>query len=138
MPIEFRSEAKANKNFDQPWTITSGVTHSVCAIPTEFGGLGGGFSPEDLFLQAAINCFIGTFKVIAKLSKMNFSELHVVGKLIVDKNDQKKILMKAIHLDIFITEADRPDRLDTIVAKTIRDGFILNSIKSEITYALNP
>ena len=44
--------------------------------------------------------------------------------------------MKAVHLDILISDVDRPDRLEAVVAKVIRDGFILNSIKSEIGFDL--
>ena len=136
LPLEFQSEAKANKNVNEPWIISSGEISSVCAIPPEFGGAGGGFSPEDLFLQAAINCFVGTFKAVAQLSKISFSEVHVRGKLTVDKNNENKVVMKAISLEIEVTAADRPERLDGLVAKVIRDGFILNSMNSEVTYTL--
>jgi organic hydroperoxide reductase OsmC/OhrA len=136
LPLEFFSEARAEQNFEQPWMISSGEMKSSCAIPAEFGGSGGGFSPEDLFLQAAINCFIGTFKVVAKLSKLNYSEVHVKGKLDVNKNDDGKIVMKSISLVIKISDVDRPERLESIVAKVMRDGFILNSVKSELSYKL--
>jgi organic hydroperoxide reductase OsmC/OhrA len=137
LPLDFFSEAKATKNFEEAWPISSGPMKSVCAIPPEFGGAGGGFSPEDLFLQAAINCFMGTFKVVAKLSKISFSEVHVKGKLQVGKNEDNKVAMKSIELEIHIADADRPDRMDAIVAKSIRDGFILNSVKSQVTYSLH-
>lgn len=136
LPLEFISEAKADKTFDQPWAITSGEMKSICSIPPEFGGSGGGFSPEDLFLQAAINCFVGTFKVVAKLSKLSYSEVHVKGALNVGKNDEGKVVMKTIDLEIRISDVDRPDRLESIVAKVINDGFILNSIKSKVSYTL--
>lgn len=136
LPSEFKSEAQADNDFGQPWNVTSGESKTVCAIPPEFGGQGGGFSPEDLFLQAAVNCFVGTFKVVAKLSKLSFSKIHVMGNLIVDKNEQGQVVMKSVHLDISILDVDRPDRLPNIVAKSIRDGFILNSIRSELSYTL--
>ncbi len=137
LPIVFHSEARADKNFENSWAITSGSSQAVCAIPIEFGGKGNGFSPEDLFLQAAINCFVGTFKVVAKLSKISFAEIHVSGKLTVDKSNDDRISMKTIDLNITVLDADRLDRIESIVAKSIRDGFILNSLKSEINYTLN-
>lgn len=136
LPIEFYSEAKANGAFEAPWQIVSGHSQAFCAIPSSFGGKGGGFSPEDLFLQAAMNCFIGTFKVVAVLSKVSYSEVQVSGKLLVDRNDQGKTVMKSIHLEICVLAADPASRLAAIVAKTIRDGFILNSLKSDISYTL--
>lgn len=136
LPLEFKSEAKADHLLERAWTVTSGSNETLCAIPQEFGGQGGGFSPEDLFLQAAINCFVGTFKVIAKLSKVSFEQVEVKGKLSVDKNAENKTVMKSVHLDIYISGVERPDRIESVVAKTIKDGFILNSIKSELTYSL--
>lgn len=137
LPVHFNSEAIANKNFEEPWVIKSSSTESQCAIPPEFGGHGGGFSPEDLFLQAAINCFLGTFKVMARLSKISFDQIQVQGNLSVDKNEENKTVMKSVHLNISFSGVDRPDRVETLVAKVIKDGFILNSIKSDITYNLN-
>lgn len=136
LPLEFKALATANSNFNQTWTINSGANQAVCAIPPEFGGDGGGFSPEDLFLQAAINCFVGTFKVIAKLSKISFELVQVNGTLIVDKNEGGKVVMKKIHFEISLSGVDRPERIETVVSKTIKDGFILNSIKSEVTHSL--
>ena len=137
LPIEFKSDAKTDNKFDQCWEVTSGNFKAVCAIPTEFGGAGGGFSPEDLFLQSAINCFVGTFKVMAKLSKLYFGELEVKGNLVVDKNSVGKIVMKSIHLEITISQVDRFERAENIALKALKEGYILNSLKSEITHSLN-
>jgi len=136
LPIEFQSHAQANKNFEESWVLTSGMNQAVCAIPPEFGGAGGGFSPEDLFLQAAINCFIGTFKVMAKMSRINFEQLEVKGNLVVDKNQNGKTVMKSIHLEIIIGQVERPERAEMIALKAMKEGFILNSLNSEITHVI--
>ncbi len=136
LPIDFKSQALATGHFEDSWSINSGPQKAKCAIPSEFGGNGAGFSPEDLFLQALINCFIGTFKVYAKASKVGFSNLSLKGILTVDQGPEKKIWMKSVLLEIQIDGVDRPDRIETIVSKTIKDGFILNSVKSEISYKL--
>lgn len=135
-PMNFVSVANASGDHQKTWTIASVDAEAACCIPIEFGGSGGGFSPEDLFLQSAINCFVGTFKVICKLSKVHFASVVVKGHLVVDKDETGKIRMKAIHLDITVTGADRPERIQTLAEKTLRDGYILNSIKSEVTHEL--
>ncbi|MBC7467027.1 MAG: OsmC family protein [Bdellovibrio sp.] len=136
LPLEFSSQASATGDFEKTWPITSGSIQAICSIPTEFGGAGGGFSPEDLFLQALMNCFIGTFKVYAKASRITFSQLNIKGQLTVDQNDSKSMCMKKALLSIEVHGVDRPDRIETIVAKTLRDGFILNSVKTEIQHEL--
>ena len=136
LPMEFQSHAQADKNFEDAWVVTSGKNQTHCAIPPEFGGSGGGFSPEDLFLQAAINCFIGTFKVMTKMSRINFETLEVKGSLVVDKNSIGKTVMKSIHLEIMIGQVERPERTEAIALKAIKEGFILNSLNSEITHSI--
>ncbi len=136
LPIEFRSEAVATGEFDKVWSTTSNSSIIHNAIPAEFGGAGGGFSPEDLYLQAIMNCFVGTFKVVAKSSKVNFANVFVSGCLMVDKGADGRPCMKSISLQIKVVDADRPDRIETLVNKVFRDGFIINSVKTEITFKL--
>lgn len=137
LPVEFRSEAEASGNFEQPWQVKSGEGTASCAIPVEFGGKGGGFSPEDLFLQALMNCFVGTFKVYAKGSRVNFSRLLVKGALTVEQDSARQPVMKIAVLEIDLYGVDRPDRVSILVAKALREGFILNSVKTEIQHTLH-
>jgi organic hydroperoxide reductase OsmC/OhrA len=134
--FDFFSEAEAHQQFDQPWTVKSGPMQALCSIPNEFNGAGGGFSPEDFYLQALINCFVGTFKVYAKASKVVFQDVSVKGSLNVGPNAEGKVVMKKVTLNIQVNGCERPDRIQTLVAKVIRDGYVLNSVKSEIEYSL--
>jgi len=136
LPIHFKSETSADKFFESPWTIYSDKIYSTCAIPKDFGGVGGGLSPEDLYLQSIISCFVGTFKVLAKNSRLEFSKLNVAGQLVVDKDQNSKIVMKSINLKIQLQKPDRPDRMTNLVEKAIKTGFIINSVKTEINYDL--
>ncbi|MES2769885.1 MAG: OsmC family protein [Bdellovibrionota bacterium] len=136
LPIEFKSKATASGEFVQPWLIECGEYSAKCAVPSEFGGVGDGFSPEDLFLQALMNCFIGTFKVYAKSSKIHFSKLELNGNLVVDQNSSREVRMHKCDLTVQIWGAERPDRAKTLADKVFRDGFILNSVKTEISYKL--
>jgi organic hydroperoxide reductase OsmC/OhrA len=135
-PIEFESSAFANGHFEKSWRIESRDRQALCAIPTEFGGAGGAFCPEDLFLHAIINCFIGTFKVYSRASKINFSDLNVKGRLSIDKDSYAKVMKKKCFLDINIDGVEKSDRIQTLVTKVLRDGYILNSVKTEIEYQL--
>jgi organic hydroperoxide reductase OsmC/OhrA len=136
LPLEFESSASASGEMSKPWHIQSGDQSANCSVPPEFGGPGGGFSPEDLYLQALINCFVGTFKVYAKGSRINFSRLDVTANLTVDKDAAGAVRMQRCHLYINVLGAEKPDRIKVLVEKVFRDGFILNSVKTEIHYNL--
>ncbi len=136
LPVNFQSSATASGDPLEPWLIQSGAHSAMVSIPPEFGGQGGGFSPEDLFLQALINCFIGTFKVYAKGSKIYFTNLEVSGNLKIDLNSSGAVRMQTCDLKIDIFDVEKPDRVKALVEKVFRDGFILNSVKTEIHHSL--
>jgi organic hydroperoxide reductase OsmC/OhrA len=102
----------------------------------EFEGAGGGLSPEDLFAQALTNCFVATFKVYAHHSRLNFKEVRVKSDLIVDLDDNKKPVMKKLVLRAVIVGADNPQKAQTLAERAMKQGFILNSVKTEIDFEI--
>ena len=120
LPIDFESSAQSTSGTRSSWSVSSGAFHAECAVPAEFGGNGAGFSPEDFFAQALMNCFVGTFKVYSEASKVSFSDLTVRAKLTVDKNEQGQTVMSRCHLSIWIKGVAQPDRVQTLVTKTSR------------------
>lgn len=136
LPVVFSSQAQANAGIDSPWSIQSGEQSTACAIPLEFGGSGGGFSPEDLFAQALTNCFLATFKVYAHASKVNFKNIRVRSALTVDHGPQGRPVMSKCVLQIEVSGAERPDRVETLVSKALKSGFIINSVGTVIEHQL--
>ncbi|MFZ4405582.1 MAG: OsmC family protein [Pseudobdellovibrionaceae bacterium] len=132
-PLSFYTHSKSLFGIQTPWPIESQNITNPCAIPPEFEGPGGGLSPEDLFAQALTNCFVATFKVYAEKSKVSFKEVVVQSELIVDMDSLQKPVMKKCLLNIKIYGAANPDRLKTIAEKALQSGFILNSVKTEIS-----
>jgi uncharacterized OsmC-like protein len=131
-PISFYGEGKADSGIKSHWSNLASDYKSDCCVPQEFEGAGGTFSPEDYFLMALQNCFIATFKVYSEYSKVTFGEIFVKSELIVDKNENQKPIMKALKMKIQITAPSDERKVKFIVAKTLENGFILNSVKTEI------
>jgi len=48
----------------------------VSAPPAEFGGPGDKWSPESLLIAAVADCFILSFRAIARASKLEWTDLH--------------------------------------------------------------
>ena len=135
-PIKFTSKACAISGIFNTWKVQSLKNEAICAVPNEFGGPGGGFSPEDFFAQALMNCFLATFKVYAEGSKIIYSEVEVSSELTVDKNESGQPIMFHFIIHILIKDGQRPDRIEQIVLKSLRSGFILNSVKTKIEHTL--
>lgn len=136
-PIVFDASAEADAGIQSSWTCLAANRESVCAVPKEFEGSGEGLSPEDLFALALLNCFIGTFKVYAEKSKVRFEHLRANASLKVDLNDEKKPVMKSCHLHVKIRGGENNAKLKTIADRAFRAGFILNSVRTDLTFELD-
>ena len=62
---------------------SDGVAALESAPPAEFGGPGDQWSPESLLVAAVADCFVLSFRAIARASKLEWISLHcnVIGKL---------------------------------------------------------
>ncbi len=135
-PIAFHAAARSTSGIQSLWSSESQNIKSLCAIPPEFEGPGGAISPEDLFAQALTNCFIATFKVFAEKSRVHFVNLDVKTKLIADLSDSKKPVMKSCVLSVTISGCENPERTRSIAEKAFSSGFIINSVKTEMSMQL--
>jgi peroxiredoxin-like protein len=57
----------------------------VTAPPAEFGGPGNQWSPETLLVAAVADCFILTFRAIARASKLEWSALECSAEGVLDR-----------------------------------------------------
>jgi organic hydroperoxide reductase OsmC/OhrA len=135
-PVRFEARAEAKNGMRTAWMIQSGEFQTMCAVPPEFNGAGGGFSPEDLFAQALTNCFLATFKVYAEHSKLNYSEIIANAQLLVDLNEDRKPVMKSFQLKATIRQPSNVERAKVLAEKAMRSGFILNSVKTDLNFEL--
>jgi len=65
----------------------AGAPALVTAAPAEFDGPGDQWSPETLFVAAAADCFILTFRAIAAASKLPWLHLSCSGDGTLDRVD---------------------------------------------------
>lgn len=130
-PLHFSVSAESSSGIGNVWNtaVPNGIL--TAAIPPEFNGPGGGYSPEDFFAFAAINCFIATFKVIAERSKLDFSTITAEGKLTVDRNESGVPLMKYFHLKTTLKGVSDRERATRLLEKTSQSCLVMNSIKTE-------
>lgn len=135
-PISFHSESHSASGIQSPWTTISGGFENRCAIPPEFEGPGGALSPEDLFAQALANCFVATFKVYAEKSRIPFGIVSAQAELIADLDEAKKPVMKKCILRVRISGVENTERAKTIAEKAFASGFILRSVKTEVSLDL--
>jgi organic hydroperoxide reductase OsmC/OhrA len=135
-PMDFSVQVQAGPGVQRNWTSTAASVPTAvpCAIPPEFKGPGGGFSPEDLYAMAVANCFVATFKVFAEKSQAVYETIDVSAKLAVDLSEQGQPWMARVHLNVTVAGAQSPEKMERILQRVSQSCFVLNSIRSEKTF----
>jgi len=102
--------------------------------PKEFGGSGEVWSPEDLLVAAVADCFVLSFRAIAKASKFAWNDVTCTVTGTLDKVERA---MQFTEFEINVTlklpadsDAERAERL---LQKAEQTCFITNSVKAEPT-----
>jgi len=82
LPHHYRVAAKGQPEGDVH-VLADEVEAIISGPPPEFGGPGGQWSPETLLVAAVANCFILSFRAIARASRLPWEsvECHAEGKL---------------------------------------------------------
>lgn len=94
-----------------------GLPDLEIASPPQFGGPGGRWTPEHLFVGAAASCWLTTFLAYADRSRLEVVAVAAAGEAIVERGDDGKVSIPRIVLRPRVTlkrEADRESALKWI------------------------
>lgn len=101
--------------------------------PAEFDGPGDVWSPETMLVGAVANCFILTFRAIARASKFEWSNItcHAVGVLDrVERVTQFTVVALTVNLQVPVgADAEKAQRL---LEKAEQNCLITNSLKAKV------
>ena len=123
----------ASSAADSNVTLRSpGLESLESAGPAEFGGPGDLWSPETMLVASVADCFILTFKAIARASKFDWLSLScdVVGDL--DKVERiTQFVGFRLRVTLEVLEGTREDKALRLLEKAEKSCLITNSLKSE-------
>ncbi len=131
-PLKFEVSAEAGPGIENNWIAQSDELPPIqSAIPAEFMGPGSGYSPEDLFALAVLNCLIATYKVYCAKAQISFQQIRGRTILTVDKQPSEAGFYMS-HLEFFldVTGCSQPEQGKKILESAIRDCAVSNSVKS--------
>ncbi|HSW87097.1 MAG TPA: OsmC family protein [Rhabdochlamydiaceae bacterium] len=137
-PLTFEASASASKGWNTIWECKAGaLPHILCAIPKEFNGPGGGYSPEDLIALAVLNCFIATFKVFAEKSNVEFKKIEGQSSMIIDRAKDKAPEITKIHMTFTLHGFIDREKILTLLEDAKKHCIIGNAVNAEKTYTFN-
>jgi organic hydroperoxide reductase OsmC/OhrA len=138
-PKKFKVYSHGSSGITSKWVNTLDEQRSCTpiemAIPPEFDGPGGTFSPEDLYLLSLVNCFLATYKYVAEKSKIEFMEIQGKGILHVEKGNENSLWMSRAELSFTVIGPKQRDRVLNLLEKTKRNCMIINSVKTNVTFS---
>ena len=103
------------------------------APPKEFGGPGDKWSPETLLVASVADCFILSFRSIAKASKLPWVSLQCeVNGTLEHKEGTTKFTKFDIHAKLYVPEDANEDRAHHLLEKAEKTCLITNSLLSTI------
>ncbi len=134
-PMHFEGHVKSTKGIEPPLHADAeGLPPISCAIPKEFGGPGGGYSPEDLYILSIMSCLIATFKVFAEKAALGFGEIHSKGILTIDRDEKGVPQLKKLDLEFTLTGVEDQEKAKTILKESEKYCLVSNATKSEKTF----
>jgi organic hydroperoxide reductase OsmC/OhrA len=135
-PLKYEIRAKAGPGIRNLWESQhASLPNIACSIPTEFGGPGGGYTPEDFFALALLNCQIALFKICCEKRKLSYGglEAKAITSLDMDRTSGQ-FFISEIEIFFDIKDASNPEAVKAAMESALKGCPIGNSIKTGKTY----
>jgi peroxiredoxin-like protein len=103
------------------------------ASPAELGGPGDRWSPETFLVGAVADCFILTFRAVARASKLSWTSLQCEVTGTLDRVDRvTQFTHLNVHAHLTVPARTDPDQARRALEKAERSCLIANSLKATI------
>ena len=112
--------------------VTDRQLHLLTDAPPEFGGPEGVWSPETLLVAAVADCYVLSFRAVARASRLDWEGLDVEVEGVLDRADGRT---RFVRFDIMaklalMSESDAP-RASAVMEMAKRSCLITSSLNGE-------
>jgi peroxiredoxin-like protein len=137
-PYPHRYEVRADATAEGSVTLDSkGLPRLSSAPPEEFGGPGDQWSPETLLTAAVADCFVLTFRAIARASKLAWGRLECRAEGVVDRVEGKAQFTElSLHASLAVPEGANIERAERLLEKAEQTCLVTSSLKASVTLAV--
>ncbi len=111
---------------------TDGVPQLITAPPAEFGGPGDQWSPETLLVGSIADCFILTFRAIARASKLEWDKLDCSAEGVLERVERvTRFTSATVHATLTVPAATDVAKAEKLLEKAESACLITNSLACE-------
>lgn len=128
-PLPHRYRVDAASDAEHITLSAPGLPPITSAPPLEFDGPGDQWSPETLFVAAAVDCFILTFRAIARASSFVWERLSCSGEGVLDRVDgTTRFTGLALSARLTVPAGGDAQKAKRLLEKADRSCLITNSL----------
>ncbi len=110
-----------------------GVPALVTSAPAEFGGPGDRWSPETLLVGAVADCFILTFRAVARAMKLPWDSLSCEVEGTLDRVDRAtQFTAFAVRATLTVAPGTDLDQAHRALERAERGCLVTNSLKAAV------
>lgn len=134
LPHHYQTSIENDPDADHVVVRSPGVPDLETAPPADFGGPGDRWSPETLLMAAVADCFVLSFRAIARASRLEWQTLKCDAEGILDKADGA---MRFTELRIRASVRVPPgaeSRAERILHKAEETCLITNSLLAKVDF----
>lgn len=133
LPHLYQTKATGSAQGNVRLEAEAGVPALDTSAPPQFGGPEGFWSPETLFVGAVADCYILTFRAIARASKLEWESLEVDVDGLLDRVEGvTRFTRFTVKPRLLVKAADDAGRAVQLLEKAERSCLITNSLNAEI------
>lgn len=113
--------------------IAEGLPSIVSAPPVEFDGPGDQWSPECLLIASVVDCFVLTFRAIARASQLDWSQLHCRAEGTLDRVDHvARFAGMRIDAALTLPPGGKAEVGKRLLEKAERNCIVTNSLSLNV------
>ena len=110
-----------------------GVEPIASSPPVEFGGPGDAWSPEGLLLAAIADCFVLTFRAVARAGKIDWTALEVELDGTLDRQDGITAFTAfTLHATLTLAAGADATGAESALERAERGCLVSNSLKAPV------
>ena len=105
----------------------------ISAPPAEFGGPGDAWSPEHLLVASVVDCFVLTFRAVARASKLEWSNIESSAVGVLDRvGRHTQFTSFTVSATLTVPAGADVDKAQRLLEKSEAACLITNSLTAEI------
>lgn len=128
LPHHYRVSAVAGPEGDV--SLSADRLDSIpSASPIEFGGPGNRWSPESLLVAAVADCFILTFRAVARASKFSWASLECSAEGTLEQSDgTTRFTTFVINAELAVPQGTREEKAYRLLEKAEANCLVTSSL----------